>query len=119
MKLAQNLTPTPTPITIPGYKDITNPPGTPIVQPNAPIKDWENIGQIVSRLLVYIFPLAGIATFIYLLIGGFGYLTAAGNEEAAKKAQGQITNALIGFLIIFLSYWIVQILEIILGIELL
>ncbi len=115
MKLAQSITP----ITIPGYGDITNPPGTPIIQPNAHIKDWENIGQIVSRLLEYIFPLAGIATFIYLLIGGFGYLTAAGNEEAAKKAQGQITNALIGFLIIFLSYWIVRILEIILGIELL
>ena len=109
MKLAQNLTP----VTIPKYSQISGIPS------DAPISQWQSIGQIVSRLLVYIFPLAGIATFIYLLIGGFGYLTAAGNEEAAKKAQGQITNALIGFLIIFLSYWIVQILEIILGIELL
>ena len=109
MKLAQNLTP----VTIPEYSQISGIPS------DAPISQWQSIGQIVSRLLVYIFPLAGIATFIYLLIGGFGYLTAAGNEEAAKKAQGQITNALIGFLIIFLSYWIVQILEIILGIQLL
>ena len=109
MKLAQNLTP----VTIPEYSQISGIPS------DAPISQWQSIGQIVSRLLVYIFPLAGIATFIYLLIGGFGYLTAAGNEEAAKKAQGQITNALIGFLIIFLSYWIVQILEIILGIKLL
>jgi len=112
MKLAQSITP----ITIPEYKDIS---GLPTSGPEVPITEWKNIGDIVSRLLIYIFPLAGIATFIYLLIGGFGYLTAAGNEEAAKKAQGQITNALIGFLIIFLSYWIVRILEIILGIELL
>lgn len=112
MKLAQSITP----ITIPNYKDIS---GLPTSGPTAPITEWKNIGDIVSRLLIYIFPLAGMATFIYLLIGGFGYLTAAGNEEAAKKAQGQITNALIGFLIIFLSYWIVRILEIILGIELL
>ena len=109
MKLVQNLAA----VAIPKYSQISGVPS------NAPISQWQNIGQIVSRLLTYIFPLAGIATFIYLLIGGFGYLTAAGNEEAAKKAQGQITNALIGFLIIFLSYWIVQILEIILGIELL
>ena len=109
MKLVKNLAA----VTIPEYSQISGIPS------NAPISQWENIGDIVSRLLIYIFPLAGIATFIYLLIGGFGYLTAAGNEEAAKKAQGQITNALIGFLIIFLSYWIVQILEIILGIELL
>jgi len=112
MKLTQNLTP----ITIPRYEDI---PNLPTSGPTAHITEWKNIGDIVSRLLIYIFPLAGIATFIYLLIGGFGYLTAAGNEEAAKKAQGQITNALIGFLIIFLSYWIVRILEIILGVELL
>ena len=109
MKLAQNLTP----VTIPEYSQISGIPS------DAPISQWQSIGQIVSRLLVYIFPLAGIATFIYLLIGGFGYLTAAGNEEAAKKAQGQITNALIGFLIIFLSYWIVRLLEIILGVKLL
>ncbi len=109
MKLVQNLAA----VNIPEYSQI---PGIPS---NAPISQWQNIGDIVSRLLIYIFPLAGIATFVYLLIGGFGYLTAAGNEEAAKKAQGQITNALIGFLIIFLSYWIVQILEIILGVELL
>jgi len=112
MKLAQSITP----VTIPEYKDI---PNLPTSDSEVPITEWKNIGDIVSRLLIYIFPLAGIATFIYLLIGGFGYLTAAGNEEAAKKAQGQITNALIGFLIIFLSYWIVQILEIILGVELL
>ena len=109
MKLAQSITP----ITIPEYSQISGIPS------NAPISQWQNIGDIVSRLLIYIFPLAGMATFIYLLIGGFGYLTAAGNEEAAKKAQGQITDALIGFLIIFLSYWIIRILEIILGIELL
>ncbi|MBP8591043.1 hypothetical protein KBI33_01055 [Candidatus Shapirobacteria bacterium] len=108
MKLVDN-------ITIPKYKDID----LPTVVDNPPIKDWGTIGDIISRLLVYVFPLAGIATFVYLLIGGFNYLTAAGNEEAAKKAQGQITNALIGFLIIFLSYWIVRLLEIILGVELL
>ena len=112
MKLVKKLTA----VTIPEYKDITN---LPTSGPEVPITDWKNIGDIVSDLLIYIFPLAGMATFIYLLIGGFGYLTAAGNEEAAKKAQGQITNALVGFLIIFLSYWIVRILEIILGIELL
>jgi len=109
MKLVQNLAA----VTIPEYSQISGIPS------GAPISKWENIGQIVSRLLVYIFPLAGIATFIYLLIGGFSYLTAAGNEEAVKKAQGQITNALIGFLIIFLSYWIVHLLELILGVDLL
>jgi len=106
-----NSTPTPTPITIPEYSDI--------VSPGTEITKWTNIGQIVSRLLTYIFPIAGILVFIYLLSGGFSLIFALGNPEKIKKAQGQITNAIIGFLIIFAAYWIVQILEIILGVQLL
>ena len=100
-------------ITIPKYPEITG------IPTNAPISKWTNIGQIVSRLLIYIFPIAGILTFIFLLYGGFSLIFALGNPEKIKKAQGQITNAIIGFLIIFAAYWIIQILEIILGIQLL
>jgi len=106
-----NSAPMPTPITIPEYSDI--------ISPEAKITEWTNIGQIVSDLLIYIFPIAGILTFIYLLSGGFSLIFALGNPEKIKKAQGQITNAIIGFLIVFAAYWIVQILEIILGVQLL
>ena len=75
------------------------------------------IGDIVSALLTYIFRLAGIILFIFLILGGFELLTSGGNPEKAKKAQGRITSALIGFLIIFLAYWITQLLEVIFGIS--
>jgi len=100
-------------ITIPKYSEIADiPSGTPISR-------WTNIGQIVSDLLIYIFPIAGILTFIFLLYGGFHLIIAQGNEEGIREAKAKITNAIIGFLIIFLAYWIVQILEIILGVQLL
>ena len=83
------------------------------------IKQWENIGDIVSRALTYVFPIAGILVFIYLLYGGLNLMLATGNEEGIKEGKAKITNALIGFLIIFVAYWIVQILEIILGVNLL
>lgn len=83
------------------------------------IKQWESIGDIVSRALIYVFPIAGILVFIYLLYGGLNLMLAAGNEEGIKEGKAKITNALIGFLIIFAAYWLVQILEIILGISLL
>ena len=100
-------------ITIPKYPEITD------IPTGAPISGWTNIGDIVSDLLIYIFPIAGILTFIFLLYGGFNLIFALGNPEKIKKAQSQITNAIIGFLIIFAAYWIVQILEIILGVKLL
>ena len=104
-------------ITIPEYSDIDLTPAPGVTIPE--ISEWTNIGQIVSDLLIYIFPIAGILTFIYLLSGGFSLIFALGNPEKIKKAQGQITNAIIGFLIVFAAYWIVQILEIILGVQLL
>jgi hypothetical protein len=75
------------------------------------------LGEIISALLTYIFAIAGIILFVFLIMGGFELLTSGGNPESAKKAQGRITSALIGFLIIFLAYWITQILEVIFGIK--
>jgi hypothetical protein len=75
------------------------------------------IGDIISALLPYIFVLAGLVLFIFLIIGGFGLLTSGGNPDKVKAAQGKITSAVIGFVIIFISYWLVRILEIVLGIQ--
>lgn len=100
-------------IEIPKYTDITG------IPEDAPINDWANIGQIVSSALAYVFPIAGILVFIYLLYGGLNLMLAAGNEEGIREGKAKITNALIGFLIIFVAYWIVQALEIVLGVNLL
>lgn len=74
------------------------------------------LGQIISAFLPYIFIIAGLILFGLLIIGGFGLLTSAGNPEKTKSSQGQIISALVGFLIIFLAYWLTQILEIVFGI---
>jgi hypothetical protein len=80
---------------------------------------FTNIGDIISALLPYIFVLAGLTLFILLIIGGFGMLTSGGSPEKMKAAQGKITSAVIGFVIIFISYWLMRILEIIFGISIL
>jgi len=74
-------------------------------------------GEIISNLLPYIFSIAGLILFIFLILGGFELLTSGNNPEKVKKAQGRIASALIGFLIIFLSYWIAQLLEVIFKIQ--
>jgi len=102
---------------IPKYEDIPLTPAEGVTTPN--IAEWENIGQIISHLLTYIFPIAGVLTLVYLLYGGIHLMIALGNEEGIREAKAKITGAIIGFLIVFASYWIVQILEIILGVQLL
>ena len=74
------------------------------------------LGEIISSLLPYIFALAGLALLLYLTLAGFELLTSTGDPKKIESAKSKLTNAIIGFLIIFVSYWLIQILEAILGI---
>lgn len=76
-----------------------------------------NVGRIISIIIPYLFVIAGLLLLFYLIYGGFHMMIAASDEKGLAEAKGKITNALFGFLILFLSYWIVQILQYILGIK--
>lgn len=67
-----------------------------------------NIGKIISNILPYIFTITGILLLIYLLAGGFQLMFAAGEPKKVQGAWGKITNAVIGFVIIFVAYWVTQ-----------
>jgi hypothetical protein len=79
----------------------------------------KTLGDVISGLIPLIFVGAGLLLFLYLIIGGFELLTSAGNPKSVESAKNKITNAIIGFLIIFVAYWLTQILETILGISIL
>lgn len=64
-----------------------------------------------------VFFLAGFALLLYLVFGGFELMTSAGNPDKAAGGKAKITNALIGFAIVFAAYWIVQIVGTVLGLE--
>lgn len=76
-----------------------------------PIPQFNNIADIINKLLPYAFTLAGIVLFILLLASGFEFLTSAGDEKKLQQAKGRITSALIGFIIIVAAYWLAQIVE--------
>ena len=52
---------------------------------------------------------AVLTMLIVLIYGGFLYITSAGNADNATKGKTAIINAIIGIVIIVLSYVIVQI----------
>lgn len=77
------------------------------------------IGLIISKTLTYLFVIAGLILLLFLIMGGFQMMIGAANPKAKEGASKQITNALVGFLILFVSYWLVQIVEVIFGISIL
>ncbi len=75
------------------------------------------VNPIVSEITKYLFVLAGLLLLFYLIYGGFHMIVAAKDEKALVEAKGKITNALVGFILLFLSFWIVQILQYVLGVN--
>jgi len=66
------------------------------------------IGEVVGTLLPLVSLTAGLLAFSYLIVSGFTYLTAGGNADASKKGSQGILNAIIGLVIISISYAIFQ-----------
>jgi len=78
-----------------------------------------SIPNILNALVPLLIVLSGLILFFMLIAGGFQLLTSAANPDDTEKGKQKITNALIGFIIIFAAYWITQIVEIVLGVKIL
>lgn len=58
----------------------------------------------IVKIINVILTVLGLIVVVLIIFAGFKWMTAAGNEEAVKKAQGIIKNAVIGLLIILLAW---------------
>ena len=77
------------------------------------------IGGIVSIFLNIAFILAGLALLFFFILGGIGMIASAGQNDPQKAEQARktLTSAVIGFVIVFASYWIVKLIGQLLGIS--
>lgn len=78
-----------------------------------------SLGNVITSLLPYVYVFAGIALLVMLILGGIELMTSTGDQAKAKAGYGRITGALIGFLIVFVSYFVVQLVEVVLGVKIL
>lgn len=76
-----------------------------------------SVGGILTKLLPYIYVAAGLYLLVILIWGGIILMTAAGDQNKMKEGYGKITAGIIGFVIIFVSYFVAQIVQVILGVK--
>lgn len=75
------------------------------------------IGKLVSRGLNYAFAIAGLVLLFVILSSGFQMMIGAADPKAKEAASKNLTNGVIGFLIVFTSYWLVFLIKKVLGME--
>jgi hypothetical protein len=83
----------------------------------SPTPNLTTFADVVNIIVKNAFMLAGLLTFIILVFGGFSVImgAGAGDTKQMEKGKSAITGAVVGLLVIVISYWIIQILEKITG----
>jgi len=71
--------------------------------------EFRTFQDLLKRILQILLAFAAAIALIFLVIGGFQYVMARGNEEATEKAKKTITGAVIGLALIIMSFAIVTI----------
>ncbi len=64
--------------------------------------------QLFENVLGIIIPIAAVALFFMITIGGFRYLTSGGNPKATESAKNTITYAVIGMVLVGVAFLIIQ-----------
>ncbi|HUW21523.1 MAG TPA: pilin [Candidatus Bathyarchaeia archaeon] len=82
------------------------------------VATFKSLEFVFRRILNIAFTLAGVVLFVMLLVGGFGYLTSSGDPDKAKKAGATITSAIVGFVLLILSWFILRLLSQFTGVDL-
>ncbi|MBP6044866.1 MAG: hypothetical protein WAT72_01385 [Microgenomates group bacterium] len=90
-----------------------------ISQPSVnPVAQFGDIGTLLNQILPTIMIAASLVFLAILLYGAFTFVTSSGEQEKIQKARKTITYSLVGLVLIFLSYLIVQVVSMITGITL-
>ncbi len=71
----------------------------------------------ITQILPYIFGIAGAILLLNIISSGIKMMTSGGEPKAFGAAQAKLTTSAIGILILFTSFWIVQLIMQFLGIN--
>ena len=75
------------------------------------------LGRIVSGLIQFTMVIAAIVFFFILVIGGIKWITSGGDKGQTETARNQITAALVGLVIVFAAWAILQLIKSFFGID--
>lgn len=76
-----------------------------------------NVGGLVSRLLVFAIVGAGLFFFVRLIFAGYSMMTSLGESGKTQAASKEITNAVIGLATVISAFFIIQIIQVVLGLN--
>lgn len=91
-----------------------------LLNPNTNKTVGDTFPTFASFLNLFIplaFIISGIILLFLLIGGGFSIIASGGNAKSVESGKNQLIGAVIGFLVIFAAYWIIQIVQTVTGVQ--
>ncbi len=85
---------------------------------NNPLAKFGNLAVILNVVIPVVFIGAALTFLIALFYGGYTIITAGGDTKLVEKAQAIIKYAVIGILLVLVSFLTLKVIEIVLNVDL-
>ncbi|MBI3576528.1 hypothetical protein HY086_00625 [Candidatus Gottesmanbacteria bacterium] len=81
---------------------------------------YTSFGAVVSTIIKNAFVLAGVISFVLLIFGAFSFIVGAGGDSKQMEgAKNTITAAIAGLLVVVGSLFIVKVISVVTGVDIL
>lgn len=80
------------------------------------ITSYQTLGGLINLFVYNLFILAGLV-FFFLLIGAGFSIISADSAKGVDDGKKKLTTAIIGLIVMFSAFWIVQIVEFVTGVD--
>lgn len=71
----------------------------------------DNLKTFMDKTIDLLVKMVGLVAFVFLVIGGFRLIAAAGNDNQIQKAKTMITYSIAGLVIVLLAYIIIALVQ--------
>lgn len=77
------------------------------------------LGTFLSSLITTFTVVAGLAFIIYFIMAAFKWITSSGDKNKTEEAKTQMTQAVLGLIVVVAGYFIVALIGGVLGLDIL
>ena len=74
-----------------------------------PLNSATTLDRLIAEVIRLVLSFVGLIAILFIIIGGYRYITSNGNDEVAEAGKKTLINAVIGLVIIALAYVIVTV----------
>jgi len=76
------------------------------------------ITKMIAGIISFLMIIASFIFFVMLVLGGVKWIMSEGDEAKVKTARDQVQNALVGLVVVFSAWAIMQLIEAVFGVDL-